>query len=320
MRPLKITVPTPFEIGPVNVYLIEDEQLALIDTGPKTDEALEALRAGLAQAGYSIRDVDYVIVTHEHEDHYGLARFIKDQSRARTYAHKASLPLLTRRESEFHLIYEVAHKQLLQSAGVPEEAVAAIQPTVKLLEACGDQVKVDKALEEGDIVRVGRTKLTVVHTPGHAEGAICLYSAEDKALFSGDHLLAHVSSNAVVIDPLDCGDCRSRSLVDYVASLRRVHGMDLEIVYPGHGEEILDHRSLIEVRMRFYERRKAEILSALGDAEKTPYELAMDVFAGLRPFEVFLAVSEVIGHLDLLEDEGKVTWRNTSGVIRYRRE
>ena len=319
MKLRKITVPTPFAIGPVNLYLIEDEQLALVDAGPKTDEAIEALKSGLSIAGYSLSDIDFIILTHTHEDHYGLARFIKDRSGAKLYTHKANLSLLTDREAEFHRIFEVSQKRLLHNAGVPDAAVASMRPMVETLESCGDQVEVDRALEDGDVLWVGKTKLEVVYTPGHSQGSICLYSAADRALFSGDHLLAHVSSNAVIEEPLDCGDCRPRSLVEYVASLRRIQDMDLAVVYPAHGEDIFDYRTLIEERMRLYERRKQDILNALGDKEKTPYQLAMALFSELHPFEVFLAVSEVIGHLDLLEVDGKVKWREDNDVIRYRR-
>lgn len=316
MNTLKIVVPTPFEIGPVNVYVIGDDQLALIDTGPKTEEAIDALHSGLASVGLSLRDIDYVIVTHAHEDHYGLARFVANVG-AKVYTHMANVPLMAKREQEWHRVYNVVQRRLLFSAGVPEEIIDAVQPAIDFIETCGEQVNVDKALDDGDVIHVGRKKLIVVHTPGHARGAICLYSPEERALFGGDHLLAHVSSNAVIDAPLDCGDCRSRSLVDYLASLRRVYDMDISVVYPAHGEEIRDHRSLIDERLAFYERRKHDVLEILGKTEKTPYQVAIELFPKVGPLEVFLAVSEVIGHLDLLEDEGKVSWENVDGVIRY---
>ncbi|MDA8189425.1 MAG: MBL fold metallo-hydrolase [Dehalococcoidales bacterium] len=319
MKIHRVTLPTPFAIGPVNTYLIEDEELALVDTGPKMVETSDALQNGLRDLGYTFADLKHIIITHAHEDHFGQARFLKEQSGARVYAHKASLPMLEGLESEFDLRYNVYRRRLMRNAGAPEEVILAVQPIVDSFKESAEAVAVDEALEDGDVIHVGRTQLQVIYTPGHAAGAMCLHHPGDKILFSGDHLLPDVSSNAVIDAPLDCGDCRRRSLVEYISSLRLIQAMGLDLVYPAHGDEIRDHRTLIEQRLAFYETRKSAILGALGDGEKTPYQLSRKLFPAIREFEIFLALSEVIGHLDLLENEGKVAWRMSDGVVRYRR-
>src|SRR5947199_585356 len=82
MKVHRIIVPTPFYVGPVNVYLIEEEPLTLIDAGPRDEASLAALRAGLQQLGYKFSDVRRVIVSHAHADHYGLAQRIQEESKA----------------------------------------------------------------------------------------------------------------------------------------------------------------------------------------------------------------------------------------------
>ena len=77
MRIIPISVPTPFYIGPVNVYLIAEDPLTIIDTGPKTKEAIDALRAGLRSAGFLVSDLRRIVLTHAHEDHCGLARAVR---------------------------------------------------------------------------------------------------------------------------------------------------------------------------------------------------------------------------------------------------
>jgi len=81
MRIIPISLPTPFYIGPVNVYLIAEDPLTLIDTGPKTKEAAEALRSGLRQAGFLTSDIRRIVLTHAHEDHCGLAKSLRDEAK-----------------------------------------------------------------------------------------------------------------------------------------------------------------------------------------------------------------------------------------------
>ncbi len=76
MKIHRISVPTPFYVGPVNVYLIEEDPLTLIDAGPRDDASLEGLRSGLNQLGYKLSDIKRIIISHAHADHYGLARVI----------------------------------------------------------------------------------------------------------------------------------------------------------------------------------------------------------------------------------------------------
>src|SRR6266567_6064376 len=88
MSIIPISLPTPFYIGPVNVYLIAEDPVTLIDTGPKTKEANEALLEGLRQARIRIADIRRIVLTHAHEDHCGLARSVRDQAKdAEVFVH-----------------------------------------------------------------------------------------------------------------------------------------------------------------------------------------------------------------------------------------
>src|SRR6267142_895608 len=122
MKIITISLPTPFYIGPVNVYLIAEDPITLIDTGPKTKEAVEALRAGLRQAGLAVSDIRRILLTHAHEDHCGMARALRDEAKdAEVLVHGWETGHRAGR-----LEYDET-RQLLMRAGVPPDEVEVMR-------------------------------------------------------------------------------------------------------------------------------------------------------------------------------------------------
>jgi len=87
MRLIPISLPTPFYIGPVNVYLIAEDPITIYRHGSETKEAIAALRSGLRAAGFRVSDIQRIVLTHAHEDHCGLARSLRDEAKnARSFS------------------------------------------------------------------------------------------------------------------------------------------------------------------------------------------------------------------------------------------
>jgi len=313
-----IELPTPFPVGPITVYLGDapGEPLTLIDTGPRTSRTLAALEQGLAVLGYAPSDLELIVVTHAHADHFGLAADLASASGARVWTHPWNDATLTDYDADSER-RGAFYADLLGQSGIPREALMQLGLATQAMRRYVRSVPVDGYLDEGDRLQLAGREWTVLHTPGHAVGLICLHEPLSQTLLSSDHLLADISSNPVVEPPLPGQKERFRSLALYRDSLRRVAAMALTQALPSHGPVIHDLPGLVGQRLAFHEKRLAHVLGALSGGAGTTWEVAQVLFPGRSPLDTFLAVSEVIGHLDLLEIEGQIAGEMVDGVIHW---
>lgn len=314
-----IELPTPFPVGPITVYLADapGEPLTLIDTGPRTPEARIALEGALASLGYTPADLTHIVITHAHVDHFGLAADLVGDSRASVLSHPWNVPALgdydadRQRRTSFYA-------RLLRQAAVPREVVEAVGGATRGMDRFARPVAVTACLEEAHILRFAGYDWQVLHTPGHAGGLICLYEPQSRTLLSSDHLLADISSNPVVEPPPPGGTERPKSLALYTESLRRVAALNVDQALPSHGPAIHDVPGLVTKRLAFHQRRKKQVLDTLHDGARTTWTITQALFPNLSPLDTFLAVSEVIGHLDLLEIEERIIGEEVEGIISWR--
>jgi glyoxylase-like metal-dependent hydrolase (beta-lactamase superfamily II) len=314
----QITLPTPFPVGPVHTYLLPGDPLTLIDAGPRTADARAALEAGLVQHSVNLSDIQRVIITHAHVDHYGLVGEIVEASGAEVWAHPLAQPSIEGWPSS-RALHDRFWLELLLASGVPANLAQRTASLYQGMEQLISHAPVARLLDEGETIGLAGADWQVLHCPGHADSLICLYQPGDRLLLGNDHLLAHISSNAIVGPPSPGESQRRRPLVDYWASLGRIYEMQIALVIPGHGDAVADVRGLIHSRFRFYERRLARLQEELRRGSQSVWQLAQAIFRRLDLTDTYLAASEVLGHLDVLEDKGLVA-RTTGddGVWRYR--
>ena len=311
-----LRIPTPFAVGRVNCYLIEDEPLTLVDTGPNSGKALDELQNQLKELGHSIDDIELVILTHQHIDHVGLVEIIVEHSGAQV----AALDKAVRRLANFAEDAELDDRfsaELMLRSGIPENVVVALQGVSRSFRAWGSRATVTRPLADGETLKIADRKLEVLHRPGHSPSDTVFWDEERKILLAADHLIAHISSNPLITRPLDGSDERTQALVSYRDSLLKTREMPAEIVLPGHGEPITDHVALIDERMRMTERRKEKIWKLIEEKPRTGHEIAQDLWGNVAVTQAFLTLSEVIGHVDLLVNEGSVREVEDGEVVRY---
>ena len=316
----RLAIPTPFQVGRVNAYLIDDDPLTLVDSGPNSAKALDELELALAAHGRAIEDIGLLVITHQHIDHFGLAAILARRSGAEVAALDRLAPYLGSFKEQAELDDRFAEQVMLRH-GIPAEMVTALRSVSATFRAWGADVEVTRPLGQDGELRLRDRTLRVLHRPGHSPSDTLFFDERRSILLSADHLIAHISSNPLLTRALGAdpqpGDARPRALVMYIESLQRTRAMDVELVLPGHGEPITDHRSLIDERMRLHERRAEKIYRLIAAQPRTAHEIAQEMWGNVAVTQAYLTLSEVLGHVDLLLDAGRVTETESDGVTRF---
>src|SRR6476620_10754772 len=298
-----ISVPTPFYIGPVNVYLIAEDPLTIIDTGPKTKEAVEALRAGLRQAGYLVSDLRRIVLTHAHEDHCGLARSLRDEAKnAEVFVHNWETG-----HRHSRLEYE-EHRTLLVRAGVPDAEIERMRGLYEYMRRYADSFGDDEytSLWDEAELEFESGSLRILHTPGHTPGSCSFLREADRTVIAGDCVLKRITPNPVLSpDPIDPAK-RFPSLAEYLVSLARLRSFSPTLVHGGHGGPVHDFEELFTRYFRAIRERQSEVIKLVPKTGVSAWDVSRSLFPETDDVHRFLAVSEAVAHLDLAHSEGKI--------------
>jgi glyoxylase-like metal-dependent hydrolase (beta-lactamase superfamily II) len=249
--------PGPFTFRGTGTYIVGHGQVAVIDPGPDLAEHVDALLAALRG-----ETIAHIVVTHTHRDHSPAAAAVKEATGAPTYGfgpHGAS---------------------------------------GELVEAGGDMDFVpDIVTTDGDAVEGPDWRLEAIHTPGHTSNHLCFTLPQERALFSGDHVMGW---STTVIAPPD-GD-----MAAYMRSLDKLRGLDHALYWPTHGAPIKAPQPHLRALIAHRRMRRDAIRAALKAAPATPEELVGQVYEPLDPRLVRAASRSVLAHLIELAQDGKV--------------
>jgi len=312
----QLRIPTPFAVGRVNCYLLEDEPLTLVDTGPNSGKALDELERQLEALGHRIEDLGQVIITHQHIDHLGLVEIVAKRSGAEVAALDLLAPFVENFGDDAERDDEEA-AALMRRHGISEEVVTALRQVTGSFRAWGARTKVTRPLQDGEVLELRDRELEVQHRPGHSPSDTVFWDADRRILLAADHLIKHISSNPLISRPLDGSAQRTQALVTYLESLKKTRELPAEIVLAGHGEPITDHVTLIDKRFAMHQRRAEKLYGLIAEQPRTGHELAQAIWGDVAVTQAFLTLSEVIGHVDLLVNAGYVREVDDGEVLRY---
>ena len=331
-----IELPLEWAQGQVQVYLIEGQPLTLIDTGVRTEASLAALSAALDSLGYALRDIERIIVTHAHRDHFGAIAAIRAAGASlEVCVHEADADRL----ENFEAFVRARRERLLplvSSYGVPEDHLRVFERENDELLALelseGASTPVDRRLRDGDRIEWKDWGLRVLHAPGHTPGHIMLEDAEAGFLFTGDQVMGQAIPYAEnfydrgLPDPRDTlrRPSRFRGLIEMRRTLRQLRGRRDKILLPGYGGVITRADRAIRDTLLHYDVRLQRIdrglrhLAAMGQAVT-----AFELWKALYPSDESLSDARshlllLIGALDCLEEDGHlVTERRADGTLTH---
>ena len=308
-----LPIPTPFAVGRVNTYLVEDDPLTLIDSGPNSGKALDELERALRERGFAIENLGLIVVSHQHIDHEGLVDILARRSGAEVAALAPLADWLASYRDEMQADDEFA-EQMMRRNGIAEDVGHALRAVSAAFRGWGAAATVTRRLSEGEELRLRDRTFRVHHRPGHSPTDTVFHDEERRVLIGADHLIKHISSNPLITRG------HTRALMTYLESLRATREMDVDVVLTGHGDPVDDHRALIDDRFRMHEKRAARILKRIGShGPLTAHEIAQSLWGNVALTQAYLTLSEVLGHVDLLLDRGQVVEEEDSGgVVRFR--
>jgi glyoxylase-like metal-dependent hydrolase (beta-lactamase superfamily II) len=252
-------------------------------------------------------------------DHFGLVHILARRSGADVAAIGELAPWLDEFPESMDADDGYAAR-VMAANGVPEDVRSVLRAVARTFHGWGARTEVTRRLADGDEVALRDRKLTVARRPGHSPSDTTFHDAGHGVLFSGDHLIGHISSNPVITRPLTGPpQPRPQTLVTYIASLMRTRDTDAHLVLPGHGEPIPDHADLVGRRLAMHVKRRDRLASLIHDRPRSAYELALEMWGNVAVTQAYLTISEVLGHVDLLVNDGEVEpFEDDSGIIRFR--
>ncbi|MGE7835541.1 MBL fold metallo-hydrolase [Viridibacillus arvi] len=310
-----IIVPTSYgKVGTINSYILNDgDSLSLIDAGIHTEKYKDALITTLAANGYRIRDLSRILLTHHHEDHVGLVNWILQKKDIPVYAHHEAVPRLMV-EQEFLVMRKNFFTELYISMGCIEEAQPRLEKLQQTIEHKNEntlQTNI-RPLGEGDSI----LGMKVLETQGHSADSISFYDEERQWLLAGDVVLKKTTTNAIV-DP-DIKGNRLPTVKQHKESLKRLQQLDVEYLFAGHQEIIEDHHNVISQKLDKIQHKANRLYSFINEGTNLPKEIAQNLYGHKFNTEFSLVMSEVIGYLDYLEEEGLIGKSLQNGIWHYK--
>lgn len=311
-----LRLPLPFALNHVNCYLLADaEGWTIVDAGLNRPEVRTTWLVAWAELGIEPRQIRQIVLTHMHPDHFGLAGWLQEQSGAPV--------LLSPREKEVARVTwledltaerEAAVQRYMHSAGVTPDVAAVILSQQEYLRSLTyPHPRQIGVIAQGATIEMGGRRFQAIHAPGHADGQLLFYCAEERLLLCGDQVMQRITPNIGIWPTTE-----PQPLARYLRSLGELASLEVDLALPGHYAPLTDWRDRI-AELQKHHAERLEVTYAAAQAGATALEVSYSVFDYDRfsQHEVRFAVAEALAHLEHLAEEGRLQRLDTPEGRRY---
>jgi glyoxylase-like metal-dependent hydrolase (beta-lactamase superfamily II) len=313
-----IPVPIPYPFKYVNCYLLKPGPgvsggSVLVDCALETSEAKRVLEAALHEHGLGYGDLEHLVVTHHHPDHYGLAGLIEphgpqvwllDVEKERGHIFWTQPEHMTQMGQELFRQHGIGDAYLTDLAGEMQKTRSRVHPAQN-----------PQTFADGQQLCLAGMNFRVVWTPGHADGHAMLLRESDGVLLAGDNILERISPNIGL-----WAYSFSNPLQHYFESLKKTATLGATVALPGHYRPIKDIAGRVAELEAHHLERLEYLLRLLNHQPQTCWQLSLGLFPGnLNLAQRRFAWSETLAHLEYLVAQGKIRRLELDGVIHYSR-
>ena len=312
----QIDFPTSFGLKFVCMYLFNiDNTHILIDAGLNIPDWKKTFFSDLQKLNLYIKDIDYLIITHEHPDHIGLMEEIKHKNpNIQLLMHEIThdvIKWMTDPKNDDEIKNSADElKSRAMKYGIPEEMVKTIFGFSTSMHRMISYITPDRILKDGDEITFDSTKLKFIWTPGHSLGHTCVFEESNRHLFAGDHILSRITPNigTSMMNPSIEKKFDFTNILDYyLKSLDKIEELNPKIIFPAHQEVIYDpHQRILEMK-KHHDTRLSEVSKMIENKPLTPYKISQIHFGeDLDGLNTLLALSEILSHLIYLENQNEI--------------
>ncbi len=300
----QLRLPLPFALNHVHCYLLAgSDGWTIIDAGLNIPPARQDWQDAFATLHIAPGDVQQIVLTHAHPDHYGLAGWLQEWSGAPVRI--SALEWRFARQIWQQIDLPAHFDDLFELAGAPPDVLQGIEASNnKIRQVVRPHPTAVELLQAGGALQMGKRRFEVLPAPGHADGQLIFYDAADRLLLCADHVLREISPN---ISLWSLGE--PQPLARYLASLRELAGLEVRLALPGHHSLITGWPARLAELQAHHRQRLADMLAVIEPAGTTGYQVCQQVFpaAELSAHQIRFALAETLAHLEYLEDEGQLS-------------